>query len=151
MHTLTVPGTLDSLGPIRDFVKAAASEAGLDRKRAYQLQLAVDEIATNVITHGYTETGSEGDVDVRTRLTDETLTIYLEDTAAPFNPLTQDAPDNLDAPLEDRPAGGLGVYLAIHSVDRFVYERDGDRNRNVFVVNRADSQANAGTQGLSVV
>ena len=137
MHILTVPGTLDSLGLIRSFVKAAASEAGTDRKRAYRLQLAVDEIATNIITHGYAETGSEGNLELKSWLTDATLTVVIEDTAMPYNPFEQAVPATLDMPLDERPAGGLGVYLAIRSVDNFLYERDGDRNRNVFILNRA--------------
>jgi serine/threonine-protein kinase RsbW len=136
-HTLTVPGTLDSLSLIRDFVKSAAAEAGTDRKRAYRLQLAVDEIATNIVTHGYAETGSAGNLELRSWLTDETLVVSIEDTAMPYNPLEQAVPLALDAPLEERPTGGLGVYLAIRNVDSFLYERDGNRNRNIFIINRA--------------
>jgi serine/threonine-protein kinase RsbW len=139
LKTLTVPGTLDSLGPIRGFVQAAAAAAGVDRKRAYRLQLAVDEIATNIITHGYAETGSEGNIELAAWLSDVALTISLEDTAIPYNPLDQAQPEALDAPLESRPEGGLGVFLAIRSVDNFLYERHGNRNRNVFIVNRMGS------------
>jgi anti-sigma regulatory factor (Ser/Thr protein kinase) len=42
----------------------------------------------------------------------------------------------LHLPAEQRKIGGLGVYLALGSVDRFCYERVGDRNRNVLVMNR---------------
>ena len=147
MHTLTVPGTLDSLGLIRDFVKSAAAEAGTDRKRAYRLQLAVDEIATNIILHGYAETGSEGNLGLQSWLTDATLTVSIEDTALPYNPLEQAVPGSLDAPLEKRPTGGLGVYLAIRSVDNFLYERAGDRNRNIFIVNRASTPPIVGPGG----
>ncbi|MGA9380780.1 MAG: ATP-binding protein, partial [Phormidium sp.] len=53
MEQLTVPGTLDSLSKISDYVLSAASAAGLDKKASYKLRLAVDEIATNVIVYGY--------------------------------------------------------------------------------------------------
>jgi anti-sigma regulatory factor (Ser/Thr protein kinase) len=42
----------------------------------------------------------------------------------------------LKQPLEQRQIGGLGIYLAIQGVDRFIYQRDSDRNRNTFVMNR---------------
>jgi len=147
VHTLTVPGTLDSLGLIRDFVKSAAAEAGTDRTRAYRLQLAVDEIATNIIMHGYAETGLDGNLGLQSWLTDATLTVSIEDTAMPYNPLEQAVPGALDAPLEKRPTGGLGVYLAIRSVDNFMYERAGDRNRNVFIVNRESTPPIVGPGG----
>jgi anti-sigma regulatory factor (Ser/Thr protein kinase) len=49
MKSSTVPATLDSLGPIADYVMAAAAAAGLDRRASYRLRLAVDEIATNIM------------------------------------------------------------------------------------------------------
>ena len=62
MQTLTLPGTLESLKPIREQVMAAAEEAGLENKAANRLILAVDEIATNVIMHAYEEAGRDGDI-----------------------------------------------------------------------------------------
>ena len=137
MEATTFPGTLDSLGPIREFVKAAAAEAGLDKKRAYRLQLAVDEIASNIIMHGYEEHDLVGDVEVWSESDADKLTITLADSGAPYDPLGRPEPDNLDAPLEERAIGGLGVYLAINNVDEFRYRYEDGRNYNIFVVKRA--------------
>ena len=136
MERLTVPGTLDSLGDIRDYVTAAANAASLEKKAIYRLNLAVDEIATNIITHGYGEAGREGDVHVIAEVDDKALTIHVEDTGAAYDPDQVQTPDSLDQPADQRPIGGLGVFLAIQSVDKFLYERDGDRNRHTFIVNR---------------
>ena len=62
MNAVTFPGTLDALSSIRQYVKTAAEAAGLDHSAAYNLILAVDEIATNVIEHGYREAGLKGDI-----------------------------------------------------------------------------------------
>jgi serine/threonine-protein kinase RsbW len=137
LESLTVPGNLDSLPKIREYVKSAATQAGIDKKRAYRLQLAVDEIATNIIIHGYQENGQQGDVDVSATLDDNALTLWIEDTSVPFNPLDPPRPSNLDLPLEARPFGGLGVYLAAQNVDHFGYEYVQGRNRNIFVVKRS--------------
>jgi serine/threonine-protein kinase RsbW len=136
MEPLTVPGTLDSLTIIGQYVNAAAAAAGLDKKVAYRLRLAVDEIATNTIIHGYEEASRAGDVLVRSALDQAALTITLEDTAGPFDPRNRLRPDHIDLPIEERPIGGLGVYLTTESVDRFEYEYVGNRNRNIFIVNR---------------
>jgi serine/threonine-protein kinase RsbW len=136
VHRLTVPGKLESLGVIREFVDAAATEAGVERRRAYRLKLAVDEVATNIVTHGYAEHGLEGVLYLESQFDEETLAVVLEDTAPPYDPRTQGRPPNLDTPLGERTPGGLGVYLAVHNVDAFQYARVGKRNRNVFTVYR---------------
>ena len=135
MKHLTVPGTLNSLGAIAQYVMAVAAETGLDSKASYNLRLAVDEIATNIIIHGYEEAGREGVLDLQAIVDEQSLTISLEDTGAPYNPTERPNPDDLELPIEQRQMGGLGVYLAIHGVDKFIYERVGDRNHNIFVVN----------------
>ena len=131
---LIVPGTLDSLSPIADYVLAAARAAGLDVKATYRLRLAVDEIATNVISHGYADAGYVGDVVVRADFDGQVLIVTLEDTAPPFDPFRRPEPDQVDLPLEDRPIGGLGVFLAMRGVDEFRYEHDGAHNLNIFVM-----------------
>jgi len=135
MENLTVAGTLDSLDAIAKYVMAVAAATGLDKKTSYNLRLAVDEIATNIIIHGYEEAGREGVLDLQAFVDEETLTISLKDTGVPYNPNQRLTPDDLDQPLEQRKIGGLGVYIAIQGVDKFIYERVGDRNHNIFIVN----------------
>jgi len=138
MELLTVPGTLDSLKPIADYVMSAAAEAGLNKKASYNLRLAVDEIATNIILHGYEEAGREGMINLWGELDEESLSIFVEDTAVEYSPFETDQveEDELKLPLEQRKLGGLGVYLAIQGVDKFMYERVDNHNRNIFVMKR---------------
>lgn len=135
MESFVVPGLVESLGPIREFVKLKAAAAGLDKKRAYRLQLAVDEIASNIAIHGYDETGLTGDIEVRAALEPDRLVITLMDSAIPYDPYSRASlAQDLDAPLEDRPIGGLGVFLAINNVDQFLYRFEDGKNHNIFVV-----------------
>ncbi|MBE9169712.1 ATP-binding protein [Pleurocapsales cyanobacterium LEGE 06147] len=138
METLIVPGTLDSLGAIGQYVTRATSAAGLDKKAAYKLRLAVDEIATNIITHGYQEAGLEGKLYLYAAIDESILTIFLEDTGIIYNPKQQILPqkEELQKVLDERSMGGLGIYLALGGVDEFHYERVGNRNRNIFVMHR---------------
>jgi serine/threonine-protein kinase RsbW len=141
MEPLSVPGTLDSLGVIREYVKAAAAAAGLNKRASYRLCLAVDEIATNIVTHGYAEAGLGGVVDLRTDIDEKTLTISIEDTGTAYDPRQSESLDGLDRPLEQRPMGGLGVFLAIRGVDKFLYKRVGGRNRHTFIVKRTPASS----------
>jgi anti-sigma regulatory factor (Ser/Thr protein kinase) len=140
MDPLTLPGTLDSLPALGQYVLTAAAAADLDKKAAYRLRLAVDEIATNVITHGYEEANREGLLDIQAAINEAELTIFLEDTGASYQPEEVSEPTGLDRPLEERPLGGLGVYLATHGVDQFRYEHLGDRNRHIFIVYRSQEK-----------
>jgi phosphoserine phosphatase RsbU/P len=136
MDAVTFPGTLDALSPIREYVKTAAEAAGLDRSAAYSLVLAVDEIATNVIEHGYKEAGLRGDISVAAARDDDCLVIRLADTGKPFDPNALPDIDDIELSkkLEDRPVGGLGIMLAKIGVDDLQYEATGSGNVCRFVV-----------------
>jgi anti-sigma regulatory factor (Ser/Thr protein kinase) len=142
METLTLPGSLDSLGAIAQYVKESSAIANLDKKTTYKLRLAVDEIATNIIVHGYEKAGIEGKISISGKIEDEKLIITLQDTGEHFDP--QEKVDleiqNIDKPIEEKPIGNLGIYLAVEGVDQFLYERKDDSNYNIFVINLTDKQ-----------
>ncbi len=138
MPPLTVDASLDSLSEIGRYLEAASKAAGLSKQQAYNLRLAVDEVATNIIVHGYDENGLKGQVIVSVDQTPDALTVTLEDTSPEFDPRSRDIPseEDLTTPLEERNIGGLGIFLAIKSVDDFRYERRGNTNLNTFVIRR---------------
>ena len=136
MHRLTVPAVLESLEAVSEYAKKAAAAAALDERAAYRMRLAVIELVTNAITHGYGEGGLSGMVDLSAELDDRSVTITIEDTATPYDPTQTPPPDDLHLPVEQRKIGGLGVYLALQDVDSFRYERVGGRNRNTVVMQR---------------
>jgi len=138
METATFPGDLDALAPIRQFVEKAAKQAGLGKKAIYDLCLAVDEIATNVVTHGYEEAGLKGDLQIDAEITPETLVIHLQDSGVPYDPSSHlvPTPEDLDRPLEDRNVGGLGILLARAAVDELNYKHIDSFHVHEFVVRR---------------
>jgi anti-sigma regulatory factor (Ser/Thr protein kinase) len=139
MPTLTLPGELTSLDAVGNFVLEQARLASLDKHATYQLQLAVDELATNSILHGYQDHNLTGDIGISADIDDHALTIVIEDSAVPFDPLQRDlerVEQDFAKPLNDRPIGGLGIFFVRQAMHDFRYEwRDG-RNRNTLVVRR---------------
>lgn len=139
---LSVAGQSANLSQLMDYVAWAAAAFGLDDAATYRLSLAVDEIATNIVLHGYEDAGLTGDLriwagtEAGTDAEPDKLSIYLEDTGAPFDPRQAPQPPDLDRPLEERRDGGLGIFLALWGVDGFTYEREGDTNRCVFQMHR---------------
>jgi serine/threonine-protein kinase RsbW len=136
MDPLTLPATLESLDPLVKYVLSAAGAAGLDRKAVYRLRLAVDEIATNIITHGYADAHLDGDVVVEACLDRERLVVTLEDSAPAYDPREQGDTDHIDKHSDERPIGGLGVFLAFKSADEFDYEYRDHKNRNILTMHR---------------
>jgi anti-sigma regulatory factor (Ser/Thr protein kinase) len=137
VNVKTFKATLDVLEPIRELLGQAGKRVGLSSKKTYNLCLAVDEIATNIIKHGYLETGvTDGLFDLVIEEGKDSLVVTLVDTAIPFNPLEHHLPteSDLSIPLEQRPIGGLGVMIARQSVDEYKYEYADHKNKNIFIV-----------------
>ena len=122
MESITVPGTLDSLAKISDFITDATTRAGLDDHAAWQVQLAVDEAATNIIQHGY-EDAARGDIELAWYLDADQLVVTLRDYGRRFNPDDVPAPD-ITSPLEERQAGGLGLYIMSRLMDSVRFDFD---------------------------
>jgi anti-sigma regulatory factor (Ser/Thr protein kinase) len=139
MPTLTLPGELSSLDTIADLVLEQARLAGLDKHATYQLRLAVDELATNIVIHGYQEHGLTGNIVISADVDEHDLTIVLEDTAVPYDPTRRDldrVEEDFDKPLEEREIGGLGIYFVRQAVNDFRYEWRNGHNRSMLVVHR---------------
>lgn len=137
LEPLTIPGRSEMLTQLMDYVAWAAAGAGLSEQVSYRLSLAVDEIATNIVLHGYEGAGRYGNLTIWADTDAQRLRIFLEDTGEHFDPRQVPRPADLDRPLEERKDGGLGIYLALWGVDEFRYERKGMVNRCVFVVERS--------------
>ncbi len=133
-----------SLSAIRKYVVDSCKEAGFPKEVINRLRLAVDEIAANIMIHGYDEAGLQGEVKASAVIDDTMLTITLEDSAPFYDPRTRPAPKNLNDPLDLRETGGLGVYLALKNVDKFDYEYIDNKNINRFGVKRIHAENQKG-------
>ena len=92
----------------------------------FHVNLALDEIISNVIRYGWKD-GGEHQINVRlSRLNDE-VRVEIENDATPFNPLTVPAPD-LDRPLSERAVGGLGIHLVRQVMDELEYQQLDGKN-----------------------
>ena len=111
----TYPARYESLSELRKFARRAAKATGLSEKAVYAVQMAVDEAFTNIIEHAY---GGESDekVECQCVIGEDGLTIWMRDCGTGFNPEDIKDPD-LDAPLEERTAGGLGLFFMRQLMD----------------------------------
>jgi anti-sigma regulatory factor (Ser/Thr protein kinase) len=118
--TQTYPARFESLEAICEFVTRAALQAELDDAATYAVQTAVDEACSNIVEHAYANQ-SEGDIQCVCSVQPGMLTVTLRDQGRPFDPSQILAPD-LNAGLEDRPIGGLGIYFMRRLMDSVTFE-----------------------------
>jgi serine/threonine-protein kinase RsbW len=98
----------------------------LPAKPLLDLNLAIEEVVANVITHGY-EDYEEHQIGVTISLEDKDITVKVEDDGRPFNPLEFPEPD-LTRPLEEKALGGLGIHLVRNLTDGLDYKRQQAKN-----------------------
>jgi anti-sigma regulatory factor (Ser/Thr protein kinase) len=101
----------------------------------------VDEVCTNIITHGYVDM-DPGSIILDLEMEPDTLTIQLTDFGRSFEPDSAPTPD-VNAPIEERELGGFGLFLIRQSVDQMDYQVTEDGNTMILkkFLNRADGGA----------
>ena len=98
-----------------------------------RLQLVVEELFLNVVNHGQSVANEHCSFMLTLYLRSAGTVLIVEDTGPKFNPLASPAQPDVNAPLEDRPIGGLGVMLVQEMTDDITYERVENLNRLTLV------------------
>ncbi|MCH8123328.1 MAG: ATP-binding protein [Bacteroidetes bacterium] len=115
----TFSRSLDSLGDIVSFLKGAADTLSLDEKTRFAVNMAVEELFTNMIKYGI---GGDDSIEVGLEKENSQLIIRLVDpNSEPFDLTDLQAVDT-SAPLEERRPGGLGIHLVKCLMDEVRYE-----------------------------
>lgn len=118
-YRMTRAAELDSLAIFRDFVDDVCREHDIDEDTAYDLKLAVDEASTNVVQHGYAGM-NPGSIILDLTVSETEVQVCLTDFGHPFEPSSAPKPD-ITLPLEERPAGGFGLFLIYQTMDEVDY------------------------------
>ena len=116
--TLKVKAELENLVVIRRFVKERTQALHTKPSAIDDVVLAVDEAATNIMIHGYQS--EAGQIEIEIQPEESSLIIRLRDQAPVFDPSHVPEPD-LTLPFDQRPLGGLGVFLIRHFMDQVIY------------------------------
>jgi anti-sigma regulatory factor (Ser/Thr protein kinase) len=123
---VTLANDMADLGKLPPQLEAFAEQAELPLDVAMHIDIVLDELLANTISYGYPD-GRPGTIRLRIRAEDE-VRIVIEDDGDPFDPLSLATPD-LEAELEDRQIGGLGVHFVRTMMDAVDYERIDGLNR----------------------
>lgn len=123
--TLHIKNDPEQLALLYDFLEQQASNCGFDAALLMQIKLAMDEAVTNVIQYAYP--GSEGDICIDMGCDNGQLKIVITDNGIQFNPLEKQEPD-ITLSLDERPIGGLGVFLVKQLMTDVRYDRSEGKN-----------------------
>lgn len=125
-NSVTLPARLDAIGRIAPFVQQFFADCGIPQDMVPRFTLALEELLANVANHGCPP-GSDPTVTIRLVSSFGYVQAEFSDGGVEYNPL--DRPDPvLSDNVEERPVGGLGVYLIRQMMDHVDYRREGDRN-----------------------
>lgn len=120
---LVLHNDIKQIPQLAAFIETVAAEKNLDLSLAMSLNLALEEAVTNVILYAYPE-GSDGLVDIEAILREDSLEFIVSDSGRPFDPTAQEEAD-VTLGVEDRPIGGLGIFLVRKLMDSVSYRREG--------------------------
>lgn len=132
MQTVQFAAKFEFLDEIREFVGDVARKNGFTDKEVYNIQLATDEAASNIIEHAY-EGVTNGLLEISCGVRNKVMTIVLVDHGESFDPSDVPPPD-LKADLSDRKIGGLGLFLMRKLMDEVHYDAEPRKNRNTLTM-----------------
>jgi len=124
-HT-THAAHLENLQVFRDFIDSACAECGVKPDDCFDLRLATDEACTNIIRHGYAGM-NPGSIMLDLEIGPSVAILRMTDFGHPFEPRAAPPPD-VDAALENRPIGGLGLFFIYSAMDSVDYSSDESGN-----------------------
>jgi serine/threonine-protein kinase RsbW len=128
--TLILKNDLSELERVSSTLDAFGQRHAIPAAALFDLHLALDEILTNVMSYGYDD-HAQHEIVVHLGISPgrapRHVEVAVEDDGRPFNPLDA-APPDVQASIEERPVGGLGIYLVRRVMDDLEYRRQPGKN-----------------------
>jgi anti-sigma regulatory factor (Ser/Thr protein kinase) len=112
---------------VNNLIDNACEAWKIDRAHGHKINLALEEIVSNIINYGFTN-DAEHKIMISIKLIGDIVRTTITDDGEEFNPLEKEDPDSLDKPVEEREIGGLGIYFVKQFMDRVEYRRQDGEN-----------------------
>jgi len=122
---MTIGSDISEIPAISARLEEGMDAYGFSPEEVLDTQLAVEEVITNIIVHGYKRPGCA--IHLSCHFTGDHLEVRITDAAPRFDPLSIPEPD-LDADIDDRRIGGLGIYLVRQVMDTIAYRYENGKN-----------------------
>lgn len=125
----------DELDRVSAAIEDFALEANWPLDLAFKVNLALEEVVINVMNYGHDD--GLHDIDIILTTEEDSLTIEIVDDGRPFDPLNDAPIPNVNAELEERNIGGLGIHLVRKMMDDVRYRREEGKNHLTLVTSLA--------------
>ena len=131
LRHLSLHNDIQQIHQLETFMETIATDMNLDPALALNLNLALEEAVTNVISYAYPK-GTDGLVEIDALLQEKSLEFIITDSGTPFDPTARPDAD-ITLSVEERPIGGLGIYLVRQIMDEIHYSREDGKNRLLLI------------------
>lgn len=127
MERITVPASISNLPDVISSIEAFLEQIDCPIKAQTQIEVAIDEVFTNIASYAYD--GSDGLVTIDADMLEgeKGIKITFTDQGKAYNPLEKEDPD-ITLSAEERPIGGLGIFIVKKTMDDVVYSYENDSN-----------------------
>ena len=126
LKTLLIDNQMSELERVAAFLDELGEELGLSIPQVLSLNLVLEEALTNIILYAF-EDQSQHSIEINFQSEGDQLTISLIDDGLPYDPTLKEDPD-VTLSAEERPIGGLGIFLIKKIMDNVEYERKTNKN-----------------------
>ena len=123
----TFRAVLEDLPAVTAYVDEWLESLGCSLKAQMQIDVAVDELFSNIARYAYAPGGGEAVVRLEYYEAEQTASLTFVDGGVAFDPLQKADPD-VSLSVEERKIGGLGIFLVKRTMDGIAYRREGNRN-----------------------
>ena len=127
MKELTIAATTENIDVVTAFVDEQLEALGCSMKAQMQINIAIDELFSNIARYAYNP--DVGEATVRVEVIEEPLSVIITfiDGGVPYDPLGADDPD-ITLSAEERTIGGLGIFMVKKTMDEITYRYEGGKN-----------------------
>ena len=127
MKELTTEAKVETLQQVLEFVDTELELADCPMSPQVQIDVAVEELFVNVAHYAYTPEIGEVTMQLEIKGDPGVFQMTFIDRGIPFDPLTHQDPDTTLS-VDERPIGGLGIYMVKKTMDDMTYRRVGELN-----------------------
>jgi len=125
-YSFELKSSLSELDNLCLNLETLGEKIGLPKKLVFEINLALDELFTNIISYGFSDE-DEHTIKVTITPQNDEICLCIEDDGIPFNPIEFDTPD-VACSVENCKVGGLGIHIMRKLMDDICYQRCGDKN-----------------------
>ena len=127
MDKIVLESKMENIKKVIEFVNSKIEKCNFKEKEKLEINIAIDELFGNIVKYAYGE--EVGIVEVQVKVKENPLEVEITfiDSGTKYNPLEREEP-NIEANLNERKIGGLGIFIARKLMDEIKYEYKDGKN-----------------------